>query len=83
MLNDGEKAVVERMKRDVLPFVEDLDEQALSQKIYDVAVGCGIKPKELFGIMYRVLIGKEQGPRLASFMKIIGKEKLERIFADY
>ena len=83
LLNDGEKAVVAKMKRDVLPLVEELDEQALSQKIYDVAVGCGIKPKALFGIMYRVLIGKEQGPRLASFMKIIGKEKLEAIFAEY
>ncbi|MGI5097698.1 lysine--tRNA ligase [Treponema socranskii] len=82
-LSDAEKAVVEKMKSDVLPFVESSGEQELSQKIYDAAVGCGIKPKELFGIMYRVLIGKEQGPRLASFMKIIGKEKLERIFAEY
>ncbi|MFC2387602.1 MAG: lysine--tRNA ligase, partial [Treponema socranskii subsp. buccale] len=82
-LSDAEKAVVEKMKSDVLPFVESSGEQELSQKIYDAAVGCGIKPKELFGIMYRVLIGKEQGPRLASFMKIIGKEKLERILSNY
>ena len=82
-LSDAEKAVVEKMKSDVLPFVESSGEQELSQKIYDAAVGCGIKPKELFGIMYRVLIGKEQGPRLASFMKIIGKEKLEKILSNY
>ncbi|MBQ9495842.1 MAG: lysine--tRNA ligase [Treponema sp.] len=82
-LTDAETAVVVRMREEVLPIVDESDEQTVSQKIYDVAVGSGIKPKELFNIMYRALIGKTQGPRLASFMKIIGKEKLEKILSAY
>ena len=43
----------------------------------------GIDAKELFTAMYNALIGKDQGPRLASFMKIIGKEKLSKILSVY
>ena len=31
----------------------------------------------------QALIAKDQGPRLASFMKIIGKERLLRILSVY
>ncbi|MBQ9630888.1 MAG: lysine--tRNA ligase [Treponema sp.] len=82
-LNDAERKIVKGVKEKILPFVETDDEQSLSQKIYDVAVENEIKPKELFNIMYRVLINKTQGPRLASFMKIIGSEKLSTILENH
>jgi lysyl-tRNA synthetase class 1 len=63
--------------------MNEVDEKTLGQKVYDVATGLGMEPKALFTTMYAVLIGKEQGPRLASFMKIIGKEKLEKMLNDY
>lgn len=82
-LTDSELKVLQQIKTDVAPFVDTSDEQTISQKIYDVAVGNNIKPKELFNIMYRVLVRKTQGPRLASFMKIIGRETLEKILGAY
>ena len=63
--------------------MNDVDEKELGQKVYDVATGLGIAPKQLFVTMYHVLVNKDQGPRLASFMKIIGKEKLEVILKRY
>ena len=39
--------------------------------------------KALFTALYQALIGKDQGPRLASFMKIIGKDKLAKILSVY
>ena len=63
--------------------MNDVDEKTLGQKVYDVATGLGIQPKALFVTMYHVLVNKDAGPRLASFMKIIGKEKLEKILSVY
>ena len=48
--------------------------------LYDVANSFGKEPKALFTVLYKILINKEQGPRLAGFMKIIGKEKLMSLF---
>jgi lysyl-tRNA synthetase class 1 len=33
--------------------------------------------------MYRVLIGKEKGPRLAGFMQTIGQDRVLRILRNY
>ena len=60
-----------------------LDEKSLSEEIYAVAESCGLEPKNLFTVVYQALIGKNQGPRLASFMKIIGKKRLEQILSLY
>jgi lysyl-tRNA synthetase class 1 len=58
----------------------DLDAVAapdLNQAIYDRVVhGAGVEPKSFFQAVYRRLIGRDQGPRLPSFLKEIGKEKL-------
>ena len=43
----------------------------------------GLESKALFTALYHALIGKDQGPRLANFMKIIGKEKLAQILSVY
>jgi lysyl-tRNA synthetase class 1 len=39
--------------------------------------------KILFQAAYRALIGKNQGPRLASFLRSIGKDRLLGILAEY
>ncbi len=74
---------VKLVYKDCVPLVDELDEKTLAQKIYDIATGLGIQPKALFTAMYQALIGKNQGPRLASFMKIIGRDKLTEILKVY
>jgi len=63
--------------------MDNLDEKALNDRIYDVAGTAGIDTKEFYKVMYQALVGKDQGPRLASFLKIIGKDKLDRVLAAY
>jgi len=88
---DGSKAdisgdalkALQKVYTDVLPRMDELEEKPLSEAVYAVAQECGIEPKALFNAMYQALIKKDQGPRLANFMKIIGKTRLEAILKVY
>ncbi|MCQ2613745.1 MAG: lysine--tRNA ligase [Treponemataceae bacterium] len=82
-LEGGKLEAVKKLYAEVVPQVDSMEEKPLSQLIYDVAASCGIEPKELFTAVYQALIGKDAGPRLASFMKIIGKDRLSKILATY
>ncbi len=58
-------------------------ERTMGEAIYRIAEAAGLEPKDLFTAVYRVLIGKEKGPRLAGFMLIVGKEKLQSLLKRY
>ena len=83
-LDDAMVKAVKRVRDEVLPklqsFTTDKDCQ---QALYDIASESGIDAKALFTALYQALIAKEQGPRLGSFMRIIGKEKLQKILSVY
>ena len=81
----GEKELecIKRIYSEILPKMDELEEKPLSEAIYAVATEAGIEPKALFNATYQILISKDQGPRLANFMKIIGKERLSKIFKVY
>ena len=51
-------------------------EKSLSERFYSIAEESGMEPKEFYKVVYRALIGKEMGPRLAGFILTIGKEKV-------
>ena len=75
---------VVRVRDEVVPKIGTYPtDRDCQQAMYDIATELGIDAKELFTAMYNALIGKDQGPRLASFMKIIGKEKLSKILSVY
>lgn len=77
------KAVV-RVREEVVPkvgtYAVDKDCQ---QDMYTIATELGLDAKDLFRALYHALINKDQGPRLANFMKIIGREKLTEILKVY
>ena len=75
--------LIDRIKKEILPSLNLLPEKELSTKLYDVANDAGKEPQALFTILYRILIGKEQGPRLAGFMKIVGQEKIQELLAIF
>jgi len=56
--------------------LDELSEKEIAEGIYAAAHDAEIEPKDLFSAAYRVLIGKEKGPRLAGFLKTCGKEKV-------
>jgi lysyl-tRNA synthetase, class I len=56
------------------------DPETLHKAIYNTARGIGLEPPKLFEAVYRVLIGKEKGPKAASFMLSLGGEYLRPRF---
>lgn len=82
-LTEAELAAVKKIYTDILPKMDNMEEKPLSEAVYAVASDCGIEPKALFTATYQALVGKDQGPRLANFMKIIGKKRLEEILKVY
>ncbi len=77
------KAVL-RVRNEVVPKVGTYGtDRECQQAMYDIATEIGLDSKALFTAMYQALINKDQGPRLASFMGIIGREKLEKILSVY
>lgn len=71
------------MLKETVERLEEYDEKSLAQAIYDIASAVGVEPKDLFTLSYRVLIGKEKGPRLAGFIMTVGKEKVLEILERY
>ena len=83
-LSAAEANAVRAIRDEVLPVMDECAaDKDLQQKVYDVATANGMEAKSLFTVMYRVLVNKDQGPRLASFMRIIGREKLAQILSAY
>ena len=56
---------------------------ALHNALYTIARTCNIEPKTLFTALYRILIARDQGPRLAHFLSLIGKERLLKHLAPF
>lgn len=89
---DGSKAdldeklllAVKRVRDEVVPKLDTFQvDKECQQAMYDIATEMQIEPKALFNAMYKALINKDQGPRLGSFLRIIGKEQLNKILASY
>lgn len=78
-LRDIEKKAIRKIADDILPQLDSINEKEISNKLYDIARSFEMDPTDLFVTIYKVLIGKEKGPRLANFMKIIGKKRLEEL----
>ena len=83
-LSDAEKNAVRILRDDVICKIEEFaDDKICSTAIYAAAEKAGVDGKALFCAAYQALIGKEQGPRLAGFVRSINKERLLLILKDY
>jgi len=83
-LSDIEKNAIRILRDDVISKIEEFpDDKTCATAIYAAAEKAGIDGKALFSAAYQALIGKEQGPRLASFLRTINKERLLSILKDY
>ncbi|MDR0487620.1 MAG: lysine--tRNA ligase [Treponema sp.] len=82
-LSDLEKTAVRILRDDVISRIESFDDKSCAAAIYAAAEKAGVDGKALFAAAYQALIGKEQGPRLANFLRTINKERLMSILRDY
>jgi lysyl-tRNA synthetase, class I len=51
-------------------------DKALNDTIYQIIHKFELEPKDVFFKMYQILINREKGPKLASFIRSIGKDKI-------
>ena len=83
-LTEAEASALRALRDEVVAKLERYtDEKTLAEAIYAVAQARGMEPKQLFKTSYQALIGKDQGPRLAGFLRTIGKEKVLALLARY
>jgi lysyl-tRNA synthetase class 1 len=79
-LSPQEEAAIRFLRDDVVLRIETFtDDKPCAEAIYKVAEKAGIESKALFRAAYQTLIGKDQGPRLASFLRSIEKQRLLKI----
>ncbi|MDR3304081.1 MAG: lysine--tRNA ligase [Treponema sp.] len=83
-LPDAESAAVRLLRERVVANITQYgDDKACAEAIYAVATDAGLDGKALFRAVYQALIGQDQGPRLANFLRSIDQERLMAILAVY
>jgi lysyl-tRNA synthetase class 1 len=83
-LNEKELAGIRLLRDKVVARIGKFaDDKACAQEIYRAAEEAGLEGKELFRAAYQALIGKDQGPRLANFIRSIEQKRLMEILAEY
>ncbi|HII68532.1 TPA: hypothetical protein HA270_01535, partial [Candidatus Woesearchaeota archaeon] len=79
-LSQQQKEVLHRVA-DLLLSMEFSDDVALHEAMYHLAKDAGVLPKDFFRAAYLVLLNKERGPRLASFILALGSERVAKLFS--
>jgi lysyl-tRNA synthetase class 1 len=83
-LSTAEKAAIRSLRDKLVANIENYaDDKSCAEAIYRVAEEEGMEGKALFRAAYQALIGKDQGPRLANFLRSIDKERLLGILAKF
>ncbi|MCX7775123.1 MAG: lysine--tRNA ligase [Spirochaetaceae bacterium] len=83
-LSDLEREAVRRLRDDVVSRLDTFASDAeVAEAVYAAAQSAGCDAKMLFRAAYQALIGKDQGPRLAGFLRAIGREKIESLLSAY
>jgi lysyl-tRNA synthetase class 1 len=83
-LSELEKNAIRILRDDVICKIEEFaDDKTCAAAIYVAAEKAGLDGKAMFGAAYQALIGKDQGPRLANFLRVIEKQRLLDILKGY
>jgi lysyl-tRNA synthetase class 1 len=83
-LTDQEKAAVRGLRDQVVAKIASFaDDKACAEAIYAVAAEHAMDGKALFRAAYQALVGKDQGPRLANFLRSIDRDRLLGILSAY
>jgi lysyl-tRNA synthetase class 1 len=83
-LNPAEIKAIRSLRDNLIARIETItDDKSCAEAIYKIAEDQGMEGKALFRAAYQALIGKDQGPRLANFLRSISKERLLGILAVY
>ena len=57
------------------------DDKELHEKMYEIMHAHELKPVDIFGPIYQLLISREKGPKLAGFIRTIGKDRVIKLLS--
>jgi lysyl-tRNA synthetase, class I len=57
--------------------------KSLQSKVFDIARDNGMEPKELFTLLYKILINSDRGPRIGNYVLDLGVERTNNILQKY
>ncbi len=75
-LSDKQKDFIKALADKVDQAPKDADGEWFHKAIYEFKDSSGMEPKELFVTLYKVLIGKDAGPRAGWFLSILPRDWL-------
>jgi lysyl-tRNA synthetase class 1 len=73
VLTDVQKQVVKGIIEE-LRAAEDLE--AYQASIFNVAKALDLKARDVFPVVYRILLGKDRGPRFGPYVGLVGKDSV-------
>lgn len=76
-LTDVQRQIVQGII-EKLRTAEDVD--AYQASIFDVAKELDVKAREVFPVIYRILLGKDRGPRFGPYVGLVGKDSVIKSF---
>jgi lysyl-tRNA synthetase class 1 len=82
-LSPAERRAIGLLRGEIEARLDTHDEKSLSEAIYRLAGEAEMEPKAFFKLIYRALIEKEMGPRLAGFLLTIGKKRALELLGPY
>ncbi|MEM4702862.1 MAG: lysine--tRNA ligase, partial [Archaeoglobaceae archaeon] len=74
-ISDEERKFVERYAE---RLKEDMNAEEIHKLVYEVAREVGIDSSRAFKVVYRILIGRDHGPRLGYFIKSLGVDWVKK-----
>ncbi len=77
-LVDQEKEILHQLADKLLE--KEWTDKELHEEMYVLCTNAEFPPKDFFKLTYNVLVNKDKGPRLASFILEIGREKVAELF---
>ncbi|MDI9643085.1 MAG: lysine--tRNA ligase [Archaeoglobales archaeon] len=78
-LSDQEKIFIEKYSE---KLKESMNPEEIHTLVYEVAKEIGIDANKAFKAIYKILVGKEQGPRVGYFIKSLGVEWVKKRFHE-
>ncbi len=82
-VSDAERKAIKELALYVDEHIDAMSEKEFSNFLYKAAEDNGLESGAFFGVLYRVLINRERGPKLAGFIKACGKDKILTILNRY
>jgi lysyl-tRNA synthetase class 1 len=74
--SEQEKAYFKALADKIAAAPEDAEGSWFHQAIYELKDTSGLEPKEMFTVLYKLLIGKTSGPRAGWFLSMLSRDWL-------